>query len=163
LPILPTRDGNGLALESGPFSWRSKENQRDRAIDAAEINARIPIVATVLVVDDHRDANDILCRLLRLDGHRTVSAFTGEDALATLASQQADVVILDFMMPGMDGIETLRQIRSNPLTAALRVIMYTAVADPAFRDHALEKGANAYFAKGQMHFSQLRELIAPCA
>jgi CheY-like chemotaxis protein len=119
-------------------------------------------VATVLVVDDHRDANDILCRLLRLDGHRTVSAFTGEDALATLASQSPDVVILDFMMPGMDGIETLRQIRSNPATSGLRVIMYTAVSDPAFREHALEKGANAYFAKGQMQFSELRDLIAPC-
>ena len=123
----------------------------------------IRVVATVLVVDDHRDANDILCRLLRLDGHRTVSAFTGEDALATLSLQQPDVVILDFMMPGMDGIETLRQIRSNPQTADLRVIMYTAVSDPAFRAHALEKGANAYFSKGQMQFSELRDLISPCA
>jgi CheY-like chemotaxis protein len=116
-------------------------------------------VATVLVVDDHRDANDILCRLLRLDGHRTISAFSGEDALSSLESHPADVIILDFMMPGMDGIETLRQIRSNPATSRVRVIMYTAVADPAFREHAIEKGANAYFAKGQMEFSQLRQLI----
>lgn len=119
----------------------------------------MPGVATVLVVDDHRDANDILCRLLRLDGHRTISAFSGEDALCSLASQPADVIILDFMMPGMDGIETLRQIRANPATSGVRVIMYTAVADPAFREHAIEKGANAYFAKGQMEFSQLRQLI----
>jgi CheY-like chemotaxis protein len=133
-------------------------------LDSYETGATMRGVATVLVVDDHRDANDVLCRLLRLDGHRTVSAFTGEDALATLASQQPDVIILDFMMPGMDGIETLRQIRANPVTASLRVIMYTAVSDPAFREHALEKGANAYFAKGQMQFSQLRDLIAaPCA
>lgn len=130
-----------------------------RAIDVRESCANMRGVATVLVVDDHRDANDILCRLLRLDGHRTLSAFTGEDALASLQAQQPDVVILDFMMPGMDGIETLRQIRSNPVTSRLRVIMYTAVSDPAFRDHAIEKGANAYFAKGQMEFSQLRELI----
>lgn len=116
-------------------------------------------MATVLVVDDHRDANDILCRLLRLDGHRTLSAFSGEDALCSLASERADVIILDFMMPGMDGIETLRQIRSNPSTSGVRVIMYTAVADPAFRDHAIEKGANAYFAKGQMGFAELRQLI----
>lgn len=117
-------------------------------------------VATVLVVDDHRDANDILCRLLRLDGHRAVSAFSGEDALATISAEPPDVVILDFMMPGMDGIETLRQIRSNPTTSRVRVIMYTAVSDPAFRQHALEKGANAYFAKGQMDFAHLRQLIA---
>lgn len=134
-----------------------------RAIDWPKIVGTIRTVATVLVVDDHRDANDILCRLLRLDGHKTVSAFTGEDALATLSNQQPDVVILDFMMPGMDGIETLRQIRSNPATAELRVIMYTAVSDPAFREHALEKGANAYFSKGQMQFSELRDLITPCA
>jgi len=120
---------------------------------------RMQSVATVLVVDDHRDANDILCRLLRLDGHRTISAFSGEDALSSLESQPADVIILDFMMPGMDGIETLRQIRSNPATSRVRVIMYTAVSDPAFREHAIEKGANAYFAKGQMEFSQLRQLI----
>ena len=64
-------------------------------------------MATVLVVDDHRDANDILCRLLRMQGHHTASAFTGEEALVSLQEKCPDVVILDFMMPGMDGIETL--------------------------------------------------------
>jgi len=116
-------------------------------------------MATVLVVDDHRDANDILCRLLRMQGHHTASAFTGEEALVSLQEKRPDVVILDFMMPGMDGIETLRHIRGNPVTASLPVIMYTAVADPNFQGHAMQKGANAYFAKGTMDFAKLSDMI----
>ena len=116
-------------------------------------------MATVLVVDDHKDANDVLCRLLRLQGHKTGSAFTGEEALAALLIDRPDLVILDFMMPGMDGIETLRHIRADPRTAALPVIMYTAVADPNFQSHAIQKGANAYFAKGSMDFAKLSDMI----
>jgi putative two-component system response regulator len=115
---------------------------------------------TVLIVDDNREANDILCRLLRLDRHRTLSALTGEQALNMLNSELPDLVILDFMMPGMDGLETLRQIRAAARTARLPVIMYTAVSDPTFKDHAIAKGANAYFAKGTMDVSHLSRMIA---
>jgi CheY-like chemotaxis protein len=109
-------------------------------------------MATVLVVDDDRQGNDVLCRLLRLEGHETTSAFDGEAALAALELQRPDVVILDVMMPGIDGTETLCRIRANPLTCRVPVIMYTASEDPQGGSAAVANGADGYFRKGSMDF-----------
>lgn len=114
---------------------------------------------TILVVDDHVDTNQILCRLLRKLGYGTASAFSGEGALAMMSAQPADLMILDCMMPGMNGIEVLRLVRENNQTAALPVIMYSAVADPDFQQHALEKGANEYWVKSGLDYSKLKERL----
>lgn len=114
---------------------------------------------TVLVTDDQVETNHILCRLLRAHGYRAVSAFTGEGALAAMATGRPDLVILDAMMPGMDGIEVLRLIRSNPRTQFVPVIIASAIADPGFRAHAIEKGADDYWVKGSFDFSRLPEMI----
>lgn len=102
---------------------------------------------TVLVVDDHADSNEITCKLLKRLGHRTMSAATGEAALALLATEIPDLIILDVMMPGMNGEEVLRMIRATEATATLPVIMHSAVADPEFQDNALAKGANGFLVK----------------
>jgi len=117
-------------------------------------------MGSILVVDDHVDTNEILCRLLRSLGHRTASAFTGDGALAALASDRPDLVILDMMMPGMDGFEVLRQVRAAPATAKLPVILYSGIAEPDFQACAIQRGANAYWVKGGMDFSRLAEMIA---
>jgi CheY-like chemotaxis protein len=109
-------------------------------------------MATVLVVDDDPQGNNVLCRLLRLEGHRSMSALTGEEALATLEVERPNVVVLDIVMPGLSGIETLCRIRANPLTAKLPVIMYTASEDPQSHRLAVENGASGYFRKGSMDF-----------
>src|SRR5690242_7609201 len=87
----------------------------------------VPQMKKVLVVDDHVDTNHILCKLIRRLGHSTSSAYTGEGALAMLSGEIPDLIILDCMMPGMTGIEVLRLLRTNPKTAQLPVIMYSAV------------------------------------
>ena len=116
-------------------------------------------MATILVVDDDQDNNDMLCRLLRTCGHRTVGAFSGEGALALLGSERPDLIILDVMMPGMDGLEVLRIIRTTPATATLPVVLFSGVADPQFTEHALRKGANAFWIKGTVDMSQLHQMI----
>ena len=94
-------------------------------------------------------------------GHQTSSASSGEAALALFASGgRADLIILDMMMPGMDGLEVLRQIRAAPATSNLPVIMFSGIAEPDFQTHALQKGANGYWVKGGMDFSRLADLIA---
>ncbi|HSU68296.1 MAG TPA: response regulator [Tepidisphaeraceae bacterium] len=113
----------------------------------------------VLVVEDHRDTNDMLCRLLTREGYDTVSAYSGEAALELIGAERPELVILDNMMPGMNGIEALRAIRETPDVARTPVIMYSAVADPAFREHAMQRGANAYFVKGSMQFSDLLKMM----
>ena len=114
---------------------------------------------TVMVVDDHVDTNQILCRLVKALGHRAVSAFTGEGALALVGTDKPDLLILDVMMPGMDGVEVLRMIRGNPLTATLPVVLYSAVSDPEFQRHAVQKGANEYWVKAGLEAGELRHRL----
>jgi len=117
-------------------------------------------MASILVVDDHTDTNEMLCRLLRSYGHTTASAFTGEGALAMIGFERPELVILDVMMPGMDGMEVLRLIRRDPATATVPVILFSGVADADFRQHALQKGANDYWLKGATDLAQLNEMVA---
>ena len=116
-------------------------------------------MATILVVDDHTDTNEVLCKLLRAHGHQTASAYTGEGALAMVGITNPDLIILDVMMPGMDGVEVLRMIRSHPHFSTLPVILFSAVSDPEFQRHAIQKGANAYWVKGGMDLAHLKDMI----
>ena len=108
---------------------------------AASLPARFPgggkcarRMGTVLVVEDHPDTCRMMARLLAAFGHRADCALSGEAALAHLAAAAAppDVVLLDAMMPGMDGVEVLRRLRADPRTARLPVVMCSAVSDPAY-------------------------------
>ena len=83
-------------------------------------------MATILVVDDERTIVETVVELLTWDGHTLVSASNGMRALEAIAKQMPDLVLLDFMMPLKDGIETLRVLRADPATASLPVILMTA-------------------------------------
>jgi CheY-like chemotaxis protein len=67
---------------------------------------------------------------------------SGERALHYLNSQLPDFILLDAMMPGMDGMEVLRRIRNDRRTARLPVVMFSAISDPAYKEAALKKGAD---------------------
>jgi CheY-like chemotaxis protein len=101
----------------------------------------------VLVVDDNPDNRAVLVRRLQRRGYLTAQAPSGKEALRLLASEPADVVVLDVMMPEMDGIEVLRRIRSDPRTAQLPVIIATAKNESADMVSALEQGADDYVTK----------------
>lgn len=116
----------------------------------------------ILVTDDHADTNRIVCRLLRSRGYRTASAFTGEDALAAVTAECPDLLILDIMMPEMDGIEVLRRLRANPATANLPVIVLSAMSDPQSHELARQNGATAYCVKGSLDFGQFAKIVAEC-
>ena len=90
---------------------------------------------------------------------RWIAPSAATKPLTYLEQTLPDVVLLDVMMPGMDGMEVLRQIRSDPRTARLAVIMYSAVSDPAYREAALSKGADDYLVKGSVEVDDLRDCI----
>jgi two-component system phosphate regulon response regulator PhoB len=119
-------------------------------------------MANILVVDDTRDVCTALAKLLRSLGHSAFTAFSGEEALDVLTSalQLPDLVILDQMMPGMDGMEVLRTLRQQQRTADLRVVIFSAIAEPVFQSHALTKGADAYWAKGGFDYGALGDRIS---
>jgi len=83
-------------------------------------------MASILVVDDERTIVETIVELLTWDGHSVAAASNGVRALEMLANKKPDIVLLDFMMPLKDGIETLRAIRGLDETAKVPVIFMTA-------------------------------------
>lgn len=113
---------------------------------------------TVLVVDDMAANRSVLCRQLELHKYGVVSVGSGEAALELLTRTRPDIVLLDYMMPNMNGIEVLRRLRANPATVDLPVIMVTARAENQATIEALEAGADDYVTK-PIDFSVLRARI----
>ena len=101
----------------------------------------------VLVVDDHFLNVKLLEARMQLASHVALTAMSGAEALDTLTRFRPDVVLLDVMMPGMDGYEVCRRIRANPDTATLPVIMVTALDKESDRQAGLAAGANEFLNK----------------
>jgi CheY-like chemotaxis protein len=114
----------------------------------------------ILVVDDHTDTRNFMAKLLKQWGYRALEAETGEAALALLAGEdKPDLVIVDGMMPGMNGAEFIRLMRADEKTSTIPAILYTAICDHAFTDNALEKGASEIWIKLVIKPEQIRERV----
>ncbi|MGH8648519.1 MAG: response regulator, partial [Burkholderiales bacterium] len=103
--------------------------------------------AKILVVDDTPQNVKLLTDLLTVKGHAVVTAVNGEEALARIASDRPDLVLLDVMMPGMSGYDVCRKIRANPATAMLPVIMVTALDPTQEREKGIDAGADDFLTK----------------
>jgi DNA-binding response OmpR family regulator len=101
----------------------------------------------ILIVEDDPDIAELVARYLDKAGFETAHAATGRDALKAIAADPPHVVILDLMLPYVDGLEICRTVRSNSATAALPIIMLTARAEESERIVGLELGADDYLAK----------------
>jgi DNA-binding response OmpR family regulator len=126
-------------------------------IDATRIDPDNQSV-TVLVVDDMAANRSVLCRQLELNRYHAISVDSGEAALELLTRTRPDIVLLDYMMPNMNGIEVLRRLRADPATVDLPVIMVTARAENEATIEALEAGADDYVTK-PIDFAVLRARI----
>jgi CheY-like chemotaxis protein len=113
----------------------------------------------ILIVDDEPQACLVLSRLVRHLGHESTYQTAGEAALQYVRDTPVDLLILDVMMPGMDGMEVLRRLRSDPQTSGVPVVMFSAVADPVFIQEAIRKGAQDYWVKASFDYNQLKERI----
>ncbi len=101
----------------------------------------------ILLVDDDPKAIKLMGYILHKEGYEVVPALSGKEALELLDRERIDLVILDIMMPEMDGYEVCRRIRANPATAKIPVIMLTAKAMPEDRIAGYEAGADHYITK----------------
>ncbi len=101
-------------------------------------------MATVLIADDDRKIIDMLRRTLVYEGYHVVTAADGHEALAVAQSQRPDVVVLDWMMPGLDGLEVARRLREADSTPILMLTARDAVED---RVEGLDSGADDYLVK----------------
>jgi DNA-binding response OmpR family regulator len=101
-------------------------------------------VASILLVDDERDLAQLIRSHLERDGHTVMQAFDGVAALDAARSELPDLLILDWMLPGLDGLAVCREIRRRQLTP---IVMLTARDDAADRVAGLEAGADDYVVK----------------
>jgi len=110
----------------------------------------------ILVVDDTALARETVARLLEFEGFQTVRACNGKEAYATLYSQKPDLVLLDLMMPEMDGITFLRMIRRHPQWEAIPIIVLTGLQDDnKLVDRARELGVHDLVSKATFGFTDL--------
>jgi two-component system phosphate regulon response regulator PhoB len=101
----------------------------------------------VLVVDDERDILELVEYNLRKEGFAVTCVATGEDALAAVRTKAPDLVVLDLMLPGADGLEVCRRLRSGPTTRHIPIVMLTAKGTEADIVTGLELGASDYVTK----------------
>jgi two-component system sensor histidine kinase/response regulator len=101
----------------------------------------------VLVVDDDAVARELLRDLLEVEGHRVLEEGTSGDALRTAGAEAPDVVLLDVMMPEMDGFEVCRRLKSDPRTAPIPVLMVTALSARDDRLQGIAAGASDFLPK----------------
>lgn len=101
----------------------------------------------ILVVDDDEDSRSLLSHLLERRGYEVVLADGGKAALEMLAGTNVDVVLLDVMMPVMDGFAVCREMQKNPKTANLPVILLTARDDMETRAAGMNTGVSEFLAK----------------
>ncbi len=103
--------------------------------------------ATILVVEDDGDIQELIAYNLGKEGYTVVVAASGERALELLGTTNPDLVLLDIMLPGIDGMDVLRELKRDGKTAGIPVIMATAKSEDADIVSGLELGADDYIAK----------------
>ena len=111
---------------------------------------------TILIVEDEKDIVKMLDYNLKKEGYKVLVAHDGEDAIDAAATKHPDLILLDLMLPGVDGLEVCKELKSERKTVSIPVIMLTAKSQESDKVVGLELGADDYVTKP---FSP-RELIA---
>ncbi len=102
---------------------------------------------TVLITDDDADASRVIVKLLSKKDYRLLTAASGPEALEVLAREEVDVVVLDVMMPGMDGLEVCRLLRREPRYTELQIILLTGLDDFKTRHEGMKLGVSQFMCK----------------
>jgi len=112
------------------------------------MQARQPdIMAKVLVVDDSPTELHLFTRYLQAGGHQTLTAEDGEAGIAAARSERPDLILMDVVMPGLNGFQATRKISRDPATRDIPVVMITTKDQETDREWGLRQGARAYLVK----------------
>jgi adenylate cyclase len=112
-------------------------------------------VPLILAVDDTPQNLDLIARRLRSQGYEVATAADGEEALIRVAELEPDLILLDIMMPRLDGIETVRRLKADPIHRHIPVILVTAKSDPRDVVEGLDAGGDDYLTKPIDHAALL--------
>ena len=146
----------GTPRTSGPWSRGAVTKLSQRTLHSSAPAVDDWDMHRILVVEDERDLNDLLAEQLRRDGYQVTQAFDGPAAVDSALSHPVDLVLLDWMLPGLDGLEVLRRIRAHSLVP---VLMLTARGQDIDIVNGLEAGADDYLPK-PAHMRVLRARLA---
>jgi CheY-like chemotaxis protein len=126
---------------------RTTNNQGDKSLDKSDPSIELNIKRNkVLVVDDHPANVKLITAVLKRD-YEIIPAYSGEEALEKLDSEKPDIVLLDIMMPGIDGYEVCKRIKQADSTCFTPVVMITALSDVEDRIKAIEVDADDFLTK----------------
>lgn len=101
----------------------------------------------ILVAEDERDIRELVIDTLFDKGYDVLESKDGRETLQTANKEIPDLILLDVMMPGMDGFEVLKRLRENPLTGDIPVVMLTSMGAPEGEQHAMRLGVQHYVSK----------------
>ncbi len=104
-------------------------------------------MSTILIVEDNDKNMKLVRDVLQAKGHATVEAGTGEDGIRLAVERKPDLVLMDIHLPGIDGIEALRRLRADPVTASIPVAAVTASVMQQDRALIMDAGFDAYVSK----------------
>ncbi len=122
--------------------------------------------ATVLVVDDEEDIRELVTLNLDREGYRVLICETGEQALALAKVKAPDLIVLDLMLPGIDGLEVCKRLKANSTLQQIPVVMLTAKGEESDIVAGLELGADDYVTKpfsGKVLVARVRRLLRKAA
>ncbi|MCU0585702.1 MAG: response regulator [Desulfobacterales bacterium] len=101
----------------------------------------------ILIVDDEPGIIVALQFLMEQNGYETIVAFSGEEAMEAVARHRPDLILLDIMLPVVDGFEVCQRVRENPEWSHVRIVLVTALGGEAHVTKGLDLGADAYIIK----------------
>ena len=116
-------------------------------------------MAKVVVADDDRMLRKAAETTLRRQGHAVATASDGEEALQLIRSEQPDVIVLDLIMPKLQGFDVLQILKQDTLTSAIPVIVLSSLAQEQDKQEALNLGAIAYFNKSTLSLGELAKQV----
>lgn len=103
--------------------------------------------STILIADDHEDSRAIIRTMLEHYGRRVLEAWDGEECLRKARAAHPDVIVLDLVLPILNGWETARALRQDPDTAQIPILAFTAAVLPEQRERAIQAGCDAVLVK----------------
>ena len=123
--VISNIDNKGLGISLGAFDYIVKPFQKEAILSVLN---RIPVVDVkdVLVVDDEASAVDLLTQILREEGYHVKGVYNGKEALHVLETKPQDIILLDLLMPEMDGFEVIQKINAHPDWCNIPIIVVTA-------------------------------------
>ena len=147
MPRTPVNEANGVASADGARDGAREKNDEPRSPHAPDATTSREPRGRVLVVEDDADARDLISHLLRREGYEVAQAPGGAEALDLLREVPVDVILLDVMMPEVDGLEVCRRLRRTPDLAAIPVVLLTALDDMETRAAGMRLGVSEFLTK----------------